>query len=206
MSRQEALPWAQVPHWVMLAPISREAKLLFVLLLMHVDRTDEANRLAWPTRARLASMMGYSKPQSIDPYVDELEKLGAIAVVRGRHPSQPLRKRNYYTVALATDGAPMRPGLMLSVWENRDGLDEPVSAGESGGPLQRTSAVATVEPDPEVRPSGRPEVRPSGPREVPPSGQEVEVVEVEVPEEEEKIFGWRALTVTHYRWMPKIRL
>jgi hypothetical protein len=102
-----ALPWAQVPHWVMLAPISLGAKMLYVLLLMHVDRRDPNNRRAWPSRASLARMANFSRPQTVDQYIAELELIGAVRVERGgRHELQPLRRQNYYHVVLPCDPAP----------------------------------------------------------------------------------------------------
>jgi hypothetical protein len=186
----ESLPFAMIPHWVMLADVSNQAKVLYVLLVMHVRLTQPENRLAWPTRRRLARMMRLRREQSVDPYVTELEKLGAITVERGRHPYLKLLRRNYYTVRLPADGAPLAYFGCLSVWEDRRDLEpgDDEAAGQSGGAVQRTSGEQAgpgpgSEPS-EVRSAAPPEVRLSAPREVRSPAQEVEVVDVDIDQEE----------------------
>ena len=198
----------------MLAPITREAKLVYVLLVMHVDRRDEDNRLAWPTQQRLAYLLGYKRVESIDRYVRELESIGAVTVERGRHPSQPLRKRNYYTVRLAGDPAPT--GQTLSVWDVRAGLDEEIPVGD--GTLSQSGSVTT---DPWVsvmlEASSVPEPDPSRVREPYPDaagepardGVEVEVVDEEPSEEENtlpapKIGAGVSEIPTEYRYPRKV--
>lgn len=176
----------------MLAPISREAKLVYVFLVMHVDRSDPDNRLAWPTQARLAHMLGYRRVESIDRYIRELESIGAVMVERTRNPTQPLRKRNFYTVRLASDPAPS--GQILSVWDVRAGLDEPVpdqprTLLESGSVSVKPSPVdadtAPKRPEPDPAGVGQPDL--DGVREPHQGREEVEVVTEEGSDKEEHL-------------------
>lgn len=192
MSHPEKLPFVQVPQWLLLAPISPGAKLIHCLLVMHVNREDAANRKAWPTRETLAEMAGFSRPQSIDKYLAELEAVGAVRVERGRHPSQPLRKRNYYFVVLVDDAAPMGTGiadLSLVDFYARTAHEDP---GHDGSALERTSVTPDPEtPSPvvtEVRYSAPGEVRSSAPRDVRSTAQELDELDLhEVDEEQEDL-------------------
>lgn len=197
MTHPEKLPFVQVPQWLLLARISPGAKLIYCLLVMHVNRENAENRKAWPTRETLAEMAGFSRPQSIDKYLAELEAIGAIRVERGRHPSQPLRKRNYYFVVLVDDAAPMGTGiadLSLVDFYARTAHEDP---GHDGSALERTSVTPDPEtPSPvvtEVRYSAPGEVRSSAPRDVRSTAQELDELDLhEVDEEQEDLHGLRS--------------
>jgi hypothetical protein len=186
----DTLPFSQPPHWLMLAPISAGAKTLYTLLVMHVNREDPANRTCWPEQQTLAEMMGFTRHQSVAPYIDELERLGAMTVDRVRNPKQPLRKRNYYHMVMANDPAPAGiVDLALTDWYRRNAEEFPAHPGSA---VERTSAVAG-EPDvaesegtesPEVRSTAPGEVRPSAPSDVRSTAQELEELELDQGDEE----------------------
>ena len=65
--------WAQVPEWVIVAPISDRAVRLYALL---ARRANEENK-AFPSRGYLAEKMSCSR-KSVDRALDELLTIGAI--------------------------------------------------------------------------------------------------------------------------------
>lgn len=143
-TRKPALPFVMVPHWLVLTPISPQAIAVYTVLAGHVNQTDPANREAWPTQKRIAAMLGFKDPDSVHQYIRELENVEAITVRRGRHPLQPMRKRNYYTVRLAFDPAPdSAPTLMFADFTHELDGDEfdDVPAGGDGTRLEPGSVV-----------------------------------------------------------------
>jgi hypothetical protein len=71
--------------WVALIPgLSHQAKALYWHLAMHVN-IESGSRSVWPSRQTLAELMGFSRPQSVDKYLDELHAVGAITIVREQH-------------------------------------------------------------------------------------------------------------------------
>lgn len=73
-------PFTMAYDWVALSGISGNAKALYWHLAMHVN-IDSESLAVWPSRETLANLMGYSRPQSVDKYIDELESIGAIDVL-----------------------------------------------------------------------------------------------------------------------------
>ncbi|ALY10254.1 HTH DNA binding domain protein [Arthrobacter phage Salgado] len=70
-------PFAMIPNWLLTA--SSHAYRLYGLLHSYADNTS---REAWPSRATLARQMGMAKAGTLQPYIKELEDLGAITVIR----------------------------------------------------------------------------------------------------------------------------
>lgn len=73
-------PHVVVGEWVLLAAISPGAKVLYCLLMAHVNH-ERGDSISWPSQPRLAQESGCSQP-SINRYVAELVALGAI----DKHP------------------------------------------------------------------------------------------------------------------------
>jgi Helix-turn-helix domain len=87
-------PFTQAPDWMLTAPLSMQARMLYWALLAHVNRKRGDDR-CWPSMEALAEMLGLRNRQSVARYVRELEEFGAIEV--DRNPSST--KRQYvYTV------------------------------------------------------------------------------------------------------------
>lgn len=85
-------PFVQVPLWVVLHPrLSPTAKYLYALLAAHASPDRDT---VWPGRARLASILGLRRAQSVDPYVRELAAWGAVTVERRQLGG--MRVRNHY--------------------------------------------------------------------------------------------------------------
>lgn len=89
---REAPQWTDVHDWVSLSGVSPHALALYVLLRMHVNRGRGDDMVKTGTLT-LAVLMGLSRGDKITPYLDELEKLGAIDVERGG-----LHRKNKYVV------------------------------------------------------------------------------------------------------------
>jgi hypothetical protein len=79
LARGRRSPFTQIGDWVFLSTASRNAKLLYWILAAHVN-TQRQDGTVWPSRATLAALMGYTKTESIDPFIKELVTLGAIDV------------------------------------------------------------------------------------------------------------------------------
>lgn len=83
-----------VPEWITVAKLSPQALAVYVILLGHVNR-ERGDNLAWPTLDTIAELTGYSRRQSVTPYVNELV---ALEVVQVRSRRTERGRRNYYTV------------------------------------------------------------------------------------------------------------
>jgi HNH endonuclease len=135
---QEVLPGA----WVALATrpdptapasafnpkITHRHKVLYQLLAMYAHGTEVAQLP--PTRARLAGLLGYSRPDKIDPIVADLEKLGSIRVVRGRR---------------GPNGSPI-PNLYLVHDEPPAGYEGPLSLADTRTAARRPHSPGTPSP------------------------------------------------------------
>lgn len=88
------VPFTMVGDWVLMSTLSVQAKLLYALLMAHVNVQD-GTRKVWPARETLANWMGFSRPQSVDKYIAELSDFGAVTVVKTQHG---LKTRHAYYV------------------------------------------------------------------------------------------------------------
>ncbi|MGA5411545.1 hypothetical protein ACPCSC_30360 [Streptomyces lavendulocolor] len=82
-------PYSMIPDWVTLYPASKShplyqgrslsptAKAVYNVLAMHVNvaRGDSA---CWPSRKTIAQILGFSREQSVDQYLDQLDEADAI--------------------------------------------------------------------------------------------------------------------------------
>lgn len=83
-----------IPNWVLAAGLSPQALALVVYLAQHVN-TGRGDRCVWPSRARLAALMGYRKAASVDRYLAELAAAGIITT-RTRHRADGGQTSNAY--------------------------------------------------------------------------------------------------------------
>jgi hypothetical protein len=82
-------PLTLVPDWITLYPgtdkspmyrgkiLSPQAKAVYNVLAMHVN-VDRGDGTCWPSRKTIASILGFSREQSVDPYLDQLDEADAI--------------------------------------------------------------------------------------------------------------------------------
>ena len=89
-------PYTQLADWVALSGISDHAKALYWHLKMHVN-VERGDFEVWPRKELLAAWMQIKQARRIDPYIDELVRIGAIEVYRRRY-ANGMRARNRYVV------------------------------------------------------------------------------------------------------------
>ncbi|WP_260614840.1 hypothetical protein [Streptomyces sp. WAC05292] len=71
-------PYTMVPHWITLhEALDPQAKAVYDVLAMHVNQSRQDD-VVWPTRSTIAEMLGWSREQSPDKYIQQLEAVGAI--------------------------------------------------------------------------------------------------------------------------------
>ncbi|MFJ8301346.1 hypothetical protein ACIQ9R_36345 [Streptomyces sp. NPDC094447] len=90
---RRAAPFTMVPEWVTVHPdLDPQAKALYDALAAHVN-VGRADGKVWPTRLLLAMMLGWSREQSVDPYLRQLSKAGAITIDEDRRADGSLNRR-----------------------------------------------------------------------------------------------------------------
>ncbi|MER7759488.1 hypothetical protein [Streptomyces sp. NPDC097619] len=88
-------PYAMVPHWIILHPeLDPQAKAVYDVLLMHANRL-RGDGIVWPTRKNIAKILGWSREQSPDKYIAQLEAAGAIDTELYTQHDGSIRKRYY---------------------------------------------------------------------------------------------------------------
>lgn len=82
-------PLTMIPDWVTLYPgskkspmyrgkiLSPQAKAVYNVLAMHVN-VERGDSACWPSRETIADICGFSREQSVDPYLDQLDEADAI--------------------------------------------------------------------------------------------------------------------------------
>lgn len=82
-------PFSMVPDWVTLYPgskahhqyagkvLSATAKAVYNVLAMHVN-VSRGDSACWPSRKTIAQILGFSREQSVDQYLDQLDEADAI--------------------------------------------------------------------------------------------------------------------------------
>ncbi|MFJ4342682.1 hypothetical protein [Streptomyces sp. NPDC088915] len=88
-------PFTMVPEWVTVhEELQPQAKALYGALAMHVNISRNDGKV-WPTRLALSNMLGWSREQSVDPYIKQLVKAGAITVEDYRRSDGSMGKIYY---------------------------------------------------------------------------------------------------------------
>ncbi|MFI5859251.1 hypothetical protein [Streptomyces parvulus] len=82
-------PFSMIPDWVTLYPgsksspmyagkiLSPTAKAVYNVLAMHVN-VSRGDSACWPSRKTIAQILGFSREQSVDQYLDQLDEVDAI--------------------------------------------------------------------------------------------------------------------------------
>lgn len=104
-------PFTQAPDWMLTAPLSMQARMLYWALLAHVNRSRGDDR-CWPSMDALAEMLGLKNRQSVARYVRELEAFGAIEVER--NPSST--RRQYVYVVRQQPPAEFTGSVSIAGW------------------------------------------------------------------------------------------
>ncbi|MFD4933440.1 hypothetical protein [Streptomyces virginiae] len=92
-ARGRKAPYTTVPDWVILHPdLDPQALAVYCVLAMHVN-VEKKDGIAWPSRLSIAQMLGWSREQSPDKYIQQLEAAGAIDTEPCTRPNGALGKR-----------------------------------------------------------------------------------------------------------------
>jgi hypothetical protein len=104
-------PFILAPHWLLLFPISPVARQLYLLLVAHINQ-GRGDTKVWPSKAHLAEMLSFTKPDTLDKYLNELYAACLVTVKRTKS-DRGLRSRNTYTVRMS----PPLPNYDISLSE-----------------------------------------------------------------------------------------
>jgi hypothetical protein len=90
-------PYSKMPHWIMFA-VSVKARAVYEALYAFRDfwNPSGGNTIRQVPRSILAKLIDVKKADSVDPYIKELEEIGAIEVVRQRIGS--MNATNLYVI------------------------------------------------------------------------------------------------------------
>lgn len=82
---------------------SGQAIKLYMILSSYLS---PRSRIAWPARATLASQLGLKKAATVDRYLDELERLGAIEIMARHRPDGGRSSSGYRILRNSSDMTP----------------------------------------------------------------------------------------------------
>lgn len=91
---RRAQPFTMTPEWMILAPVTTQAKATYWALLAHVNG-KRGDGVVWPGMKTIAEILGYNKRQTVQKYLRELSDLGAIDIETRKTKTG---SRNFYTV------------------------------------------------------------------------------------------------------------
>lgn len=89
-------PFTMAPDWILLAPVTRDAKILYWALAAHISQSRDDSDV-WPTQDQLATLLGYTASKVIRERIKELLEIGAIEK-RTIRTHGGMRQRTIYTV------------------------------------------------------------------------------------------------------------
>lgn len=87
--------FAMMPQWILFSGISDGAVRLYAVLCTYAD---SKTLQCWPSRAALAADMNKKRAHTIDPYLKELEELGAIRITRRKKKDSLENTSHLYTL------------------------------------------------------------------------------------------------------------
>src|SRR4029453_1570338 len=118
--------YSEIPDWITEA--SSHAYKLYGVLRGYADNPT---RKAWPSLATLAARMKFAKPDTVIPYIKELEAMGAIRVTRSKAENKVKNVNIYHVLWDQPGGTPVEGGTP----QNSAG-GTPVGGGR-GTPVER---------------------------------------------------------------------
>lgn len=92
--------FAMVPYWLLKypEPVSDGAIRTYAVLLMHAGCHGGPQNAAYPSRATLAHEIQKKSVRSVDGYIKELKKIGALRVISRKRPGSAENAVNHYVV------------------------------------------------------------------------------------------------------------
>jgi hypothetical protein len=137
-------PWTIVPDWITLHDdLEPQAKAVYGVLAMHVN-VQAKDDAAWPSRKMIAEMLGWSREQSPDKYIKQLEAAGAIDTEPMTRPNGAKGKR--YIVHQTPPPGYTGPTTVAEWYRRRrEALATSGPAPTPGRPRRAAAAVKTSE-------------------------------------------------------------
>lgn len=145
-------PFTMVPDWITLHDeLDPQAKALYGVLAMHVN-VSRKDGVAWPTRLVMAEMLGWSREQSPDKYIQQLEAAGAIDTEEFTRPNGARGKR-YYVHQTPPSG--YTGATTVAEWykRRREALDAAGPAPKPGRPRKDAAALKAAKAATTEKPS-----------------------------------------------------
>lgn len=124
-------PYSQLGDWVALSGISDRAKALYWHLAMHINQ-QRGDFEVWPSKELLAGWMGLKKADSVDPYLNELVRLGAVEKFQ-RRSYDGMRSRNRYVIHQEPPQDYTGVRSLKEFYELRRVVSEAVDNGDTAG-------------------------------------------------------------------------
>ena len=138
-------PYTMTPDWVLLAPISRDAKVIYWALAGHVNQ-NRGDDDVWPTQQHLAKIVGYKKSRDVRNRINELVEINAVEVRKTR-THDGMRPRSIYTVHQTPPEQWEHPTSLKDFYQTLK--EEEFSQVTSRGPTQGPSRGPTQGPEPD---------------------------------------------------------
>lgn len=156
-------PYSTVPDWVTLYPgkaLSPTAKAVYAVLAMHVNvsKQDDA---CWPSRKEIANILGFSREQSVDKYLEELDFVDAI----DREPmTRPNGARGLRYIVHQTPPPGFKGEQTIAEYYMRRRKERAAEGTPKPGRPRKTAAPATAPAAPEAPATEAPEEKPAARR------------------------------------------
>jgi hypothetical protein len=133
-------PYSRIPEWILYRHgLSHGAVRLYGALARHADK----NGRCWPSKGRLAGLLGVSK-SSVDRWAAELESIGAAHVTQ-RTTAHGGNTSNLYTLAWVTPAPPPQPPGVVTEHPSGSAMASPRVAGDPAPPSPLTCERQTSE-------------------------------------------------------------
>jgi hypothetical protein len=159
-------PYSTVPDWVTLYPgkvLSPTAKAVYAVLAMHVN-VSKRDGACWPSRKEIANILGFSREQSVDQYLEQLDAIDAIdrePVVRA-NGAKGVRYIVHQTPPPVFDG-----DHNIGEYYKRRRVELAEERTRKPGRPRKTTAPVAEPAAPEAAPAETTEEQPSAPRKAP---------------------------------------
>lgn len=144
-------PFTMVGDWVLTSGVKPQAHTLYWALSAHVSMT-RSDADVWPKQEVLAQLCGFSRTQSLAPYLDQLVEIGAIEMELIRYAGNS-RQRYRYTVhenpPEGYTGPTSLADLYAALGESEDGVvivPKEGRQGQAGGVATAAAQAATDAP------------------------------------------------------------
>ncbi|MGW7090124.1 hypothetical protein ACWGH2_42445 [Streptomyces sp. NPDC054871] len=145
-------PFTMVPDWITLHDeLDPQAKALYGVMAMHVN-VSRKDGVAWPTRLAMAEMLGWTREQSPDKYIQQLEAAGAIDTEEFTR-SNGARGKRYYVHQTPPSGYTGATTVAEWYQRRREALDATGPAPKPGRPRKNAAQLKAAKATPAKKPA-----------------------------------------------------